>query len=184
MGLDMYIYTNSKEMSKHINADGDFVNGFYEENGIVAYWHKANAIHRWFVEKVQGGVDDCGTHEIEMCLLYELLDTVDTVLASTVLVDGKVRNGRMYNGREFIDCLADGKVLEDTSVAEFLLPTQGGCFFGYTDYDQYYWEDLTDTRDMLGKILGCIECDDCEDWHFKGEDDWNLTLTYRASCRN
>lgn len=29
-----------------------------------AYWRKANAIHGWFVDKVQKGVDDCGYYEL------------------------------------------------------------------------------------------------------------------------
>ena len=31
----------------------------YEDNQIAS-WRKANAIHKWFVDNVQDGVDDCG----------------------------------------------------------------------------------------------------------------------------
>lgn len=30
----------------------------------VGYWRKANAIHAWFVKNVQGGVDNCQSHEV------------------------------------------------------------------------------------------------------------------------
>lgn len=30
----------------------------------IAYWRKANHIHKWFVDNVQYGVDDCGTYEV------------------------------------------------------------------------------------------------------------------------
>lgn len=33
-------------------------------------------------------------------------------------------------------------VLEDHSQAEVLLPTMSGFFFGSTDYDEYYFEDV------------------------------------------
>lgn len=33
-------------------------------------------------------------------------------------------------------------VLEDHSLAEKLLPTMSGFFFGGTDYDEYYFEDV------------------------------------------
>jgi hypothetical protein len=33
-------------------------------NVTVGYWHKANAIHKWFVDNVQKGVDDCGDYEL------------------------------------------------------------------------------------------------------------------------
>lgn len=178
MGLDMYIYTNSKKMSQHLNKDDDYD----MRNGIAAYWRKANAIHRWLVDHVQDGRDDCGYYEVGVDQLRELLDAVNEVLASTRLVDGMVNIGMIYNGREFIDRFADGKVLEDPSVAKVLLPTQGGFFFGSIDYDESYWQDLIDTREALGRILECVELpDDDWSWHFKGEDDWNLTLTYHAS---
>jgi len=43
MGLDMYL--------------------FHGENSI-GQWRKANAIHGFFVEVVQGGVDDCGEYSV------------------------------------------------------------------------------------------------------------------------
>ena len=48
------------------------------------------------------------------------------------------------------DCL---KVLADHSLAEELLPTCSGFFFGSTEYDEYYFEDLKDTVEMVTKIL-------------------------------
>ena len=34
------------------------------------------------------------------------------------------------------------KVLDDNSLAEELLPTRSGFFFGSTDYDEWYFEDI------------------------------------------
>lgn len=45
------------------------------------------------------------------------------------------------------------KVLENHDLAEDLLPTSSGCFFGSTAYDEWYFEDLEDTIKMLEKIL-------------------------------
>jgi len=44
------------------------------------YWRKANAIHKWFVDNVQDGDDDCGSYSVEREKLSELLDTVKKVL--------------------------------------------------------------------------------------------------------
>jgi hypothetical protein len=44
-------------------------------------------------------------------------------------------------------------VLEDHSQAERLLPTGAGFFFGSTDYDEYYYQDLAQTVDIIDKIL-------------------------------
>lgn len=41
----------------------EFIKAFsiFHEGG---YWRKANAIHAWFVDNVQKGVDDCGYYEL------------------------------------------------------------------------------------------------------------------------
>jgi hypothetical protein len=40
----------------------------------VGYWRKANAIHKWFVDNVQDGNDNCGTYMVEIDDLLNLLD--------------------------------------------------------------------------------------------------------------
>lgn len=47
----------------------------------VGYWRKANAIHRWFVDNVQSGVDDCREYDVSIDKMKELLDLVEEVLA-------------------------------------------------------------------------------------------------------
>ena len=42
-------------------------------------------------------------------------------------------------------------VLEDHSKAAELLPTMSGFFFGGTDYDEYYFDDLKHTRNVIEK---------------------------------
>lgn len=44
------------------------------------------------------------------------------------------------------------QILKDHKLAEQLLPTQGGFFFGSTDYDDWYYSNLEDTVDMLKDI--------------------------------
>lgn len=46
----------------------------------VMYWRKSNAIHKWFVNNVQDGNDDCGTYWVSNEKLQELLSVLDTVL--------------------------------------------------------------------------------------------------------
>jgi hypothetical protein len=41
------------------------------------------------------------------------------------------------------------KILDNFKLAEELLPTQSGFFFGSYDYDEYYFDDLKFTRDVL-----------------------------------
>lgn len=43
-----------------------------------------------------------------------------------------------------------------------LLPPTSGFFFGSTDVDEWYWQDLEYTRDLLTKILSDESLKDCD----------------------
>ena len=47
----------------------------------VAYWRKANAIHQWFVDNVQDGVDECQRSWVPKEKLIELRDLCNEVIA-------------------------------------------------------------------------------------------------------
>lgn len=138
MGLDMYL-SGKRYMSKYFDAadsekiakvneifgvegeeDGDF--GAQEVTFRVAYWRKANAIHKWFVDKCQDGVDECQETFVSREDLQKLVEICKSVLA-------------------------------DMSKAEELLPTASGFFFGGTDYDEWYKQDLEYTVQRLEKVL-------------------------------
>ena len=120
----------------------------------VGYWRKANQIHNWFVNNVQDGVDDCRYHnEVTREDLELLLATCKAVLSNCKLIDGKICNGQTVQDGEWVDILVDGKIIEDSSVAERLLPSTSGFFFGNTDYNQYYVEDIESTIDIITKVL-------------------------------
>ena len=143
MGLDMYLekrtYVRQWEhqspeekyevvVTKGGNStkiDSRKVKYVVEEAG---YWRKANQIHRWFVENVQDGIDNCGDYYVSKETLEELLDVCK-------------------------------KVEADHSLAESLLPSASGFFFGGTDYDEWYYNDITNTIKMLEEAL---EDDDCD----------------------
>ena len=137
----------------HWDTEHKYGHNYIKEQ--VGYWRKANEIHNWFVENVQDGEDDCRYHrEVTREVLEELLNICNKVLASCRLVDGEIENG--YNFDEDgnrIPILVDGKYVEDTSVAEELLPTTSGFFFGGTNYDEYYVEDIESTIDIITKVL-------------------------------
>ena len=50
-------------------------------------------------------------------------------------------------------------VLDDHSKAEQLLPTSSGFFFGNTDYDDYYFEQVQNTYDILMSIVSADDYD-------------------------
>lgn len=167
MGLDMYLtkkiyvganYKHNKvegsinltKEGKKLNIDLKKVTYIEQEAG---YWRKANAIHSWFVENVQNGEDDCKPYWVSKENLEELKALCEKVLKSTNLVDGKCYRGeRLVNGQWEV-IYEDGKVLEDSMIAEEFLPTKDGFFFGGTQYNEDYWQDLLDTVSIIEKIL-------------------------------
>lgn len=133
----------------------------------LGYWRKANAIHRWFVDNIQDGIDDCKEYYVNRERLEELLVLCKEVLDKVKLVDGKVANGYRFENGKKIPILEDGKLIENQEIAEDLLPTQGGFFFGSTDYDEYYFEDIKGTVNMLEKALELPT-----DWEFYYSSSW------------
>lgn len=126
----------------------------------VGYWRKANQIHNWFVENIQDGEDDCCYHrEITKEDLEELMDICHEVICSCELVDGEICNGYSYKDGEKILNMVEGKYVADPSVAERLLPSTSGFFFGSTSYDEYYVKDLRNTIDIITKVLETTDFD-------------------------
>lgn len=162
MGLDMYlrrktyIGNNYKEPEKQVKID---VPGITQEKVTyveeeAGYWRKANHIHQWFVDNVQDGEDNCGDYYVSKEQLQELLNTVNKVLDASELVDGTINAGySLKPDGEKIYHTQEGKIIKDPTVAKELLPTQEGFFFGGTDYDEYYYENLLETKEMLEEII-------------------------------
>lgn len=182
MGLDQYLYVNSKRVCQEVN-DNDRQRDFLAPRGIAIQWRKANAIHRWFVDNVQDGKDDCGIYEVDVEQLCKLHDTCKAVLDSTELVDAEIdESERFLNGR-WTRSTIDGKKLADPTVAKELLPTQDGFFFGSTAYDQWYWWDLEFTMGKIDAILRNLVPADEYGFHVahRSEPDWYVRFYYRSS---
>ncbi len=167
MGLDMYLRRRSyiknwdHQESKHstvVKKDGkkrtdiksDRVAYIIEE---AAYWRKANAIHKWFVDNCQDGVDDCREAYVSREQLKELVDLCKQVLESVETVEGEIHNGTSYSAEGVVHHMEPGKVVAQPGIAKALLPTASGFFFGNTDYDQYYLDDIRDTIKQLEPLV-------------------------------
>ncbi len=60
------------------------------------------------------------------------------------------------------------EVIDDNGKASELLPTQSGFFFGSTDYDHYYFEDMKNTAEMIDGILKGVS----QEWDFYYQASW------------
>ncbi len=142
-----YVGNKYREPSEQVNvvpAEGDNrVSGLRQErvseiSEEVMYWRKANHIHGWFVREVQGGEDDCKEYVVSIEQLGRLLETCEQVLKSS---------GLIYLPNE------SGAVMKNDEVARELLPVCEGFFFGGTEYDEYYYNNLKETVEGLRALL-------------------------------
>ena len=162
MGLDMYL-TAKRYMSDWVDAgdaekqtaiqmlfpelsglQGHFGDGSpVKEVRIEAgYWRKANAIHDWFVKNVQNGEDECQPHYVSREDLAELKTLCERAIAA--------------RGRDFE---------EETS--EDILPTASGFFFGGTEYNDWYYDNLADTIMIVDRCLALPDA-----WEFEYYSSW------------
>jgi hypothetical protein len=105
------------------------------------YWRKANAIHKWFVDNLQNGIDECQETYVDPNSLYELKTACETVM-------------------------------KDKSQAKDILPTSEGFFFGSTQYDDYYVEDIEQTFNFLSDFLTKYENKEFDGWSFYYRSSW------------
>ena len=136
----------------------------------IAYWRKANQIHNWFVENVQDGNDDCGVYEVTKDKLSELLDIAIEVRDASELIKGRIKNGESYSPETGWKInYQEGKIIKDPSTAKKLLPCTEGFFFGSTEYDEWYYDDIISTINQLIKVLKETDFDNetiyyCSSW--------------------
>lgn len=151
MGLDMYLFSapklegmdlddvfkvNSelsrleKEQDEIYEKVKPFIKHFEEYdrswNSLMeemAYWRKANQIHNWFVEILHNGVD-------EPCFTQEVT---------------KENLQDLYNL-----CV---KVLTKSEHPSHILSTRPGCFFGHLSYDDFYYNEIFETKSLLEILL-------------------------------
>ena len=119
----------------------------------VAYWRKANAIHKWFVDNVQDGKNECQESCVTVKQLRTLVELCQEVLATVETVDGLVNTGTQYANGLVVELTQPGKVVAQPEIAKKILPTQGGFSFGGTNYDEFYLDDLHDTVKQLEPLL-------------------------------
>lgn len=139
------------------DEDKTYANNYIAE--YVGYWRKANAIHKWFVDNVQDGEDDCGYYEVSKEDLEELLSICKAIKDKCVLVKTPIVSGREHRNGEEIITYQDWEVIDNPAIAQEYLPTQSGFFFGSTDYDKWYMQDIDTTIKILTDVLETTDFD-------------------------
>lgn len=96
MGLDMHFYgrrnlwdfsfddRNDRAVIESIGKLFPEIRGARVEEVKAEFksWRKSNQIHKWFVDNVQGGVDECQESHVDISKLYQLRDLCEQVMAN------------------------------------------------------------------------------------------------------
>ena len=116
----------------------------------VQYWRKQNAIHNYFVEHCAEGVDECQRIDVTTEDLLELLNRCKRILADKNNIHYETVKYTDFKGQEQTEI---ERSLIDHSLAEELLPTRSGFFFGDTEYGEWYITGLETTIKALENEL-------------------------------
>ena len=157
MGLDMYLKA-SKYVSGFEHSDKEEVSKFNKivkaiglnKKNIAAkycpgltvevnigYWRKANAIHKWFVDKVQNGVDECQRSYVSREQLKELLILCNKVLNNSNDASASLptQSGVFFGGLEY----DDGYIDDMKNTIEIINNALSDKFDGYEFYYRSSW---------------------------------------------
>lgn len=164
MGLDIY-FKRVNKIDFQFAKKKDTQEAYDElEIEDIGYFRKVNCLLPFF-----GYEDDCSIHPIEKCQIQDLVNTAKELLALYDTISYQLHlqqidvnyykeiykdNQKMRNER----CKLVLKKMEEIwkqfeSVAQKMLPTTTGFFFGSQAYREYYVADLKDIVEIFTKVL-------------------------------
>ena len=95
----------------------------------VMYWRKANQVREWFVR-------NAGLEVNSDCEVIEISED---------------QLEQLYD-----DC---NKVIKNPKLASEVMPTSSGFFFGSTEYNERYFDQLKETMDSIQRIFDTTDFD-------------------------
>jgi hypothetical protein len=149
MGLDMYLQ-RAREVEQQVFSDA-----YDDKLSGVIYWRKANSIHAFFCDNgslAADGAEDVGYYLVERNTILKLIERIDAI-TSTKPKQEKVK---YFDFATMTDIVKDVEYKLSITLAQELLPTRSGFFFGGIDYDYWYYTDLIRTSDLLKKELAAV----------------------------
>ena len=156
MGLDMYL-SGKRYMSKVFRAEDEpkqnaIAKLFPELEGFAGRWGDSSPVKEVTIDvgywRKANAIHDWFVREVQ---------------------EGEDNCGYYYVSREKLVELKKlcEEVLADKSKAPELLPTASGFFFGSTDYNEWYFQDLESTIRIIDRALTLPE-----QWDFEYHSSW------------
>lgn len=168
MGLDMYLSKKTyvknwnhmlpEELHKITIKKGNKVRKDIKPERVsyiveeVAYWRKFNALHNRFVQDCANGEDNCQEMYVPRETMVQILNDLKEIKESLDKSPKKKVQVEVgwSSGKKMYE---DIEVYEDTSVVNELLPPTPGFFFGSTEVDKYFYEEVSNTINLFKELL-------------------------------
>lgn len=143
MGLDMYLYF--RKYDSILSIDGIDIDGFYPpELDVFAREHfKRNFLSKTTDYQIGYWRKANAIHKWIVDNCADGVDECQTIY----IIDEQLEElyGRVC------------KVLDDPAKAKSLLPTSEGFFFGGLEYDDWYFDNLKYTKDLLERVMDFLK---------------------------
>ena len=166
MGLDQYITIRHKSTNAAYTKFNNYWNLSDEERAgkrepkdpaadlIIGYFRKHHSIHKWFVNNIQNGNDDCGRYEIQLKDIENLKELCEEILSH---VTKEKREPKFYTGSdgEQHEVWQMDKYTVDEEGKEIIdekLPSHHQSIYDTKYTDDYFWT-LENAIEVLGKVI-------------------------------
>ena len=111
----------------------------------VGYWRKANHIHKWFVDNVQNGNDDCKEYYVDIDDLMNLLDLCKQIKADPSKAEELLppQSGFFFGGTEideyYMHSIDNTIEILESVLSEKVTNSQGREYLSGEFYYQSSW---------------------------------------------
>lgn len=140
-----YQHRETKVDSMEVTIKNKKVNIPTENMEKVSYelicWRKANHIHKWFVDNIQNGNDNCEEYSVyyeQILSFLSVLERVEEIKNEIIEEHGAIGKDISLRHRDELDKI---------------LPIEQGFFFGSSEYGEWYFNDVSYTISELKKEL-------------------------------
>ena len=156
MGLDMYLYAEKyeskyrdktlsypKELEELLKKTNKYHIASKTTTYKIGYWRKFNALHYYIINHFAYGKDEGQKIYLLKSDLLEILEVLKKVEKS--FETAKIKEEK------------DDYIIYENPIAEKLLPTKDGFFFGSLDYDNFYLDDIKISIKIFEEVLKLLE---------------------------
>lgn len=161
MGLDQYITIRHNSTNDAYTKFNNYWKLSEEERAgkrepkdpakdlIIGYFRKHHSIHKWFVNNIQNGVDDCGRYEIQLKDIENLKELCEEILSHVTKEKREPKFYTDFNGVQHEVWQLDNYIVDEEgkNIIDEKLPSYD------MDYSDDYFYCVENCIEVLNKVI-------------------------------